>query len=149
MSNRYVWLCLFALSLLFGACDTDREGRGPFQSGTGLISAQINGQFWSAPDGYMENVPPFGIRIRGVQGSQSEMLISISPYQGPNTYMLDGITTIEYRSGADHFRAINGQVTINSHGDEWIEGEFHGEFVSQTSSIYLSLTDGRFRVPLY
>lgn len=149
MKSLFAGIFVLGLSVLFGGCQSDWEVNGPNAPSSGLISAQINGQFWSASDGYMETVPPFGIRIRGVQGQQSEMLISISPYHGPRTYMLDGITTIEYSSGTDLFQAINGQVTIHSHGEDWLEGEFHGEFVSQTTSLLLNVTEGQFQIPLY
>lgn len=141
-------MTLSLMAFFWVGCESDRHRLDPRGGGYSVISAYINGQYWSAPDGYVEEVPPFGLAIRGV-GDFSEMYISISPYQGPQFYSLDGITTIGYSSGGDYFQAIHGEVQISHHGQDRIEGYFHGDFVSQTSSQYLSISDGSFSIPLY
>ena len=148
LKQGFLYFMMIAFLPILG-CQKDVDGFNPQTGGSGVITASINGSPWAAPDGYVEDQPPFGLRLRGVNGSNSEINLIISPYDGLGQYALNGITSVEYREGGDIYQSISGQITITSNTQESVEGHFQCEMVSSSAGLSLSVTQGQFLIPRY
>jgi hypothetical protein len=143
-------LLLLVPVLFFTSCGDDRGIN--FNGGSGSsstdISVNIDGQAWGANDAYVQNVSPFGLEIYGTY-SQSNISLYITPYNGPGNYQLNGNTNIIYNEGGVTYTSINGSIDIYSDTDEFIEGTFQCQSVSNAGSTTLNLTNGYFKIRRY
>lgn len=145
----YTLLLLLLLPVLFTSCRDDNNSIN-FNGGSSSasITASINGQLWGANDAYVQNVSPFGLEIYGAY-SQSDISLYITPYNGPGSYPLNGNTNIVYNEGGVTYTSINGSIDIYSDTDEFIEGAFQCQCVSNTGSTTLDITNGTFKIRRY
>ncbi len=145
----YALLLLLLLPVLFTSCGDDNTSIN-FNGGSSsaAITVDINGQVWGANDAYVQNVSPFGLEVYGTY-SQSDISLYITPYNGPGSYPLNGNTNITYTEGGVTYTSINGSIDIYSDTDEFIEGAFQGQCVSNTGSTTLDLTNGYFKIRRY
>lgn len=144
-----ILLVLAAVSLFFHSCNKDTGGVGPGVNGAlgNVFVANINGLAWAAEDGYAKLNPNFGLELNGVHGTISSITIYISPYNGLQTYQLNGITKITYTENGISYTSTTGQVTVTADNDQYVEGIFNCEMISNTGSQSLTFTNGQFQVP--
>ncbi len=143
---------LFAALILLSisACKKDTDvNTGNGMTGNYVISALVNGQNWGADDGFAQYKPPFGLEIRGSYGTASNIIINISPYNGISTYSLNGITKITYYEGGKEYTSTTGQISITAEDNNYIDGIFNCEVISNSGGPSLNFTNGEFHVPKY
>lgn len=142
-------LILATAITLFNSCNKDENGVGGGVNGStsNVFVADINGISWAAEDGYARVTPTFGLELNGVHGTISSINMVISPYNGPQTYQVNGITKITYTENGVSYSSTTGQITISADNDQYIEGFFSCEMISNTGSQSLSFTNGQFQAP--
>jgi hypothetical protein len=142
-------LIVFVASML-DACNRDTGlNPGGGMGGSYVITANINGQSWGADDGYGRYIAPFGFEVRGTSGTSSNIFINISPYNGLQTYYVNGITKITYTEGGVEYNSTTGQITVTQEDDYYIDGIFNAELISNSGGPTLNFTNGQFHVPKY
>jgi hypothetical protein len=148
---RYLKIVLASLILFgFNSCNKDtglNPGNG--MGGSYVITALINGQAWGADDGFAKYVPPFGLEIRGSYGTSSNIIINISPYNGMDSYPLNGITKVTYYEGGKEYTSTTGQITVTAEDNNYIDGIFSCEVISNSGGPSLNFTSGEFHVPKF
>ena len=145
--NLRIYAIIIAFLSLLTACDKDNNnnnGNGG-SSGTGVITADIDGQRWVAETGYTQQIQPFGMELVGMHNSD-QLTITLSPYNGVQTYYLDGNTKITFLEENIEYRSIRGEVNVTSVTDETISGNFNCDVVSSVSSVTLYFTNGTFSI---
>jgi hypothetical protein len=125
--------------------DDNNNGTTPSPSGPAVISALINGESWSLSNGYAELQPTANMRIN-CSGSYGSINITVSPFNGIQTYSLDGFTKIVYLEDNVQYNSIRGQIQITENTPDRISGRFNGELTSTTGSTSLVFTEGEFSV---
>ncbi|RYD57096.1 MAG: hypothetical protein EOP56_09845 [Sphingobacteriales bacterium] len=150
-SIRY-WRLLSLLLVLttgfFSSCNKDDNNTGvtPQPSGPAMISALINGEYWSLSSGYAELQPTANMRIN-CSGSYGSINITVSPFNGVQTYALDGFTKIVYLEDNVQYNSIRGQIQITENAPGSVSGRFNCELISTTGSTSVVFTEGEFSVP--
>ena len=142
-------LALLISVVLFNSCNKDVNGVGNGVNGAvgNVVTADINGQVWGAETGYVRSGTNFTLELHGVHGSDSRIMLVISPYNGLQTYQLNGITRISFTESGTDYTSTTGQITVSADNDQYIEGFFTCEMISNTSSQSLTFTNGQFLVP--
>lgn len=149
MSLRYFLIILLACGLFASSCNKDdNRASAPIQTGPGAASAYVNGQYLSLPNGSAQLIPTANMQIT-CSGAYGNLNITISPFNGISTYMLDGFTKITYTESGVQYSSIRGQIQVTNNTSNYIEGNFNGELISTTGSTSLTFTDGQFSVPKY
>lgn len=153
LTSLKIWakapLGVWAFCLLLTSCHKDINGVGPGVNGANgnVMVAYINGQVWGAESGYVRYIQPHGLELFGTHGSSNMAVMTISPYNGLQTYPLNGITRITYSENGDDYTSTTGEITVTADNDQYIEGTFHCEMVSNSAGISLSFTNGQFQIP--
>lgn len=147
MTYRYLPVFLFMLiGSLLASCNKDSSRLTPTQpTGNAVISAYINGEYWELTQGYAQLVPTANMQING-SGTYGDMIIAISPFNGIQTYNIDGFTKIMYTEGGVQYNSIRGQIQVTANHPDYIEGNFNCELVATTGSTSLVFTNGQFSV---
>lgn len=143
---RYGLLSIVLLSvLLFSSCskDASRPG-GSLGPVDGVITADINGLAWAAPDGYASRTTN-AIVVFGQRDETNTIRINVSPYTGERNYTVDGLTNIVYTENGVEYTSISGQITITLEDEYGVEGVFSGEVVGPGARS-LQITNGQFSV---
>lgn len=145
---RLLSVFLLLATGLLSSCNKDDNNNNntPAPSGPAVISALINGESWSLSSGYAELQPTANMRIN-CSGSYGSMNITISPFNGVQTYSLDGFTKIVYLESNVQYNSIRGQIQITENTPTRVSGRFNGEVISTTGSTSLAFTEGQFSVP--
>ncbi|RYE21879.1 MAG: hypothetical protein EOP51_14515 [Sphingobacteriales bacterium] len=149
MRLRLLLLAIIPI-LLFASCSKDQGivfNGGNGQSGVD-IEVDIDGQTWGSNNAYVQNVSPFGLEIYGAY-SQSNLSLYITPYNGPGNYPLNGNTNIEFTEGGVSYSSINGSIDIYSDTDEFVEGAFQCQAISNAGSTTLNFSNGYFKIRRY
>ena len=123
---KYLQILLIAITaFMLNGCNKDTGlNPGGGMGGSYVITANINGQSWGADDGFAKYIAPFGLEIRGSYGNSSNIIINVSPYNGLQTYLVNGITKITYFEGGVEYTSTTGQIVITSEDDYYIDGIF-------------------------
>jgi hypothetical protein len=150
-TTTYLALLFIAVSsIMLGSCnkDTSTPNPGGGAGGSYVITADINGQAWGADDGFAKYIAPFGLEIRGSFGNSSNIILNISPYNGMQTYLLNGINKITYREGGKEYTSTTGQIIITGDDGYYINGVFNAELISNSGGPALNFTNGEFYIPI-
>ncbi|MCD6063042.1 MAG: hypothetical protein K0R82_953 [Flavipsychrobacter sp.] len=142
-------LALLIPVTFFYSCNTDTNGVGPGSGGSGnnVIVANINGDAWGAEDGYYQTSTNFALEIIGARSTGGRITLVVSPYNGTQTYQLNGITKIMFSENGIDYTSTTGQITVNSDDGQFIEGSFSCEMISNSGSQSLTFTGGQFLAP--
>lgn len=144
----YKNLYLFIIALFVFSCSKDDPNSRNNNNGAvqGVITANINGYAWAAPDGYYMKNATASLTIYGQRDATNTIGLTISPYNGPGNYTFNGITKVVYYENSIEYQSINGQITISSEDDYHIEGTFNCEVISNTGAMSLIFTNGAFNI---
>jgi hypothetical protein len=143
-----IYAILVVCLSLFAACSKDdkKNNTGSNNSGNGPIVVNINGERWVAGTAYTSTFQPFGLNLIGVNG-QDQLTLTMSPYNGVQTYQLDGSNKVTFIEDGIQYNSLEGQIIVSSVTDDAISGTFNCVLISTVSSVRLDFTNGSFTVP--
>ncbi|WP_276131864.1 DUF6252 family protein [Polluticoccus soli] len=142
-------LALLVPIVFFYSCNSDTNGVGPGVNGANgnVVVATINGDTWGAESGYYQTSTNFTLEIIGARSSGGRITLVVSPYNGQQTYQLNGITKIMFSENGVEYTSTTGQITVSSDDGQYIEGYFNCEMISNTGSQSLTFSNGQFLAP--
>lgn len=146
MSYKNLYILIIAV-LFLSSCSKDAPTRNTNNTPTGGdIVVNINGYAWAAPVGYISKGSTAVLTLSGQADQSNYISITVSPYNGINTYPFNGITKITYFENNTEYQTISGQVVISSEDDYHIAGTFNGELLSNAGGASLLFTNGQFYI---
>lgn len=138
----YLLFALFTLAL--SSCDKDDNGGG---GGTyTVMSAEIDGVKWEAPQGYVQNDAATGIALYAIKDDNNSITLRINPYNGVQNYPIGSLTIAMYTKDGVQYPATNGTITIVVDNELGIQGRFNFDATSGSGGT-LQVRNGEFSLP--
>ena len=135
------------LSVSFFSCSKDANNYYANGNNYGIMSANINGSYWSANNGYAQIPSAYTLTLYASYNQQSYMAINISGYTGPGDYTLGGFNTaIFYDGSGTEYDATNGTVTVTSDNSGNVQGYFYFSGLGYNGGNSVNVTNGSFNL---
>lgn len=112
------------------------------------ITAFVNSAYeWSLAQGYAQKRAN-GALILSFMGGGEKMTMTLVPYSGKNTYVLNGRNSVSYEEFDVEFRDIKGEIVITGEEKRYVTGKFSFTVKSLYTPSKYEFTDGVFSIPL-
>lgn len=136
---------LFAFfTLVSASCDKDDNGGGP-GGPYNVLSAEIDGEIWSAQQGYVQSDAAMGIALYALQDDNNSFILRINPYNGIQTYPIGSLTTAMYTKDGVQYSATNGNIIIMVDNELGVQGKFTFDATSGNGTV--QVRNGEFSLP--
>ena len=142
---KHTLYLLFAFfTLVSASCGKDDDNGGP-DGPYSVLSADIDGEKWSAQQGYVQADAATGIALYALQDDNNSIILRINPYNGVQNYPIGSLTTAMFTRDGVQYSATTGNITIIVDNELGVQGKFTFDATSGNGTV--QVRNGEFSLP--